>query len=209
VRVLVAKVMEDAVVEEYPLPSEVMPLLILDVATHVGTPPERARTKPLVRLVEMEETPLAEEPVRTWLAAMAEVVARPVHVMEELVPPTREPKVPAVRRGEPETVRLVVATLPSLAGVPFVVVQYEREPAVSPVEVARYEERESVPVFVMVPPRSPVPAVMLVTPLLMEEVATHCGTPLFQASTCPPVPAPWIEEVALQIGRPVVYETER
>ena len=28
------------------------------------------------------------------------------------------------------------------------------------------------------------------TPLLMEEVATHCGSPLFQASTCPPMPVP-------------------
>jgi hypothetical protein len=140
---------------------------------------------------------------------MLEEVARPVHVMEELVPPTREPKVPLVRRGEPEMVREVVATLPSLAGVPFVVVQYERFPAVSPEEVARYEERERVPVEVIVPPLSPVPATMDVTPLLIEEVATHCGTPLFHASTCPPVPAPWIEEVALQTGRPVVYETER
>src|SRR3989344_3944453 len=39
-----------------------------------------------------------------------------------------------------------------------------------------------------------------VTPLLIEEVATHCGTSLFQASTWPPEPVPKKEEVATAVG---------
>jgi hypothetical protein len=39
------------------------------------------------------------------------VVARPVYVIEELVPPTNAPKIPDVRSGEPETEKEDVATL--------------------------------------------------------------------------------------------------
>lgn len=113
-------------------------------------------------------------------------------------PPTREPAVPEVV-SPPLKVGEEVATPPSLAGVPFVVVQYESCPAVSAELVARYEERESVPVEVMVPPLRPVPAVMLVTPLLIEEVATQFGTPLFQERTWPPVPVPNREDVAKEV----------
>ena len=34
------------------------------------------------------------------------------------------------------------------------------------------------------------------TPLLIEEVATHCGWPLFQARMVPPVPVPYRVEEA-------------
>ena len=44
----VAKVMALPVVVEKPEPRAVMPLLIEEVATQVGMPPERARTKPFV-----------------------------------------------------------------------------------------------------------------------------------------------------------------
>ena len=43
-RVEVEKVIDCPVVVEYPLPRETSPLLIEEVAVHVGTPPERART---------------------------------------------------------------------------------------------------------------------------------------------------------------------
>ena len=46
--------------------------------------------------------------------------------------------------------------------------------------------------------------VTVVTPLLIEDVATHCGTPLFQASTCPPVPVPKRDAVAKEVTFAVV-----
>ena len=85
-----------------------------------------------------------------------------------------------VLAGKLERDRVVVPTVPSLAGVPEVVVQYERLPAVSEEEVAMYEMRESVPVLVMVPPLRPVPAVMEMT---AEEVAIHCAEPLAYPQT--------------------------
>ena len=140
-------------------------------------------------VVAIPYTPAPPFETRRLLEDGWDVVERPVQLMVELEPPISAPRMEYPVKG-PEKPMVVVATFPSVAGVPFVEVQYARFPAVSEVDVARYEASESVPVVVIVPPLSPVPAVMEVTPLLMEEVATHCGTPLFQARTWPPMPEP-------------------
>ena len=114
-----------------PAVSEVTPDAAVEVAMRARPPVTLSQptTYPPVPLepkrveVAMEATPLPLVPYRSWPAVRLDVVARPVHVIEELVPPTREPKVPLVRRGLPEIVSEVVATEPSLAGGPFVVVQ--------------------------------------------------------------------------------------
>ena len=64
----------------------------------------------------------------------AVVVARPVQVTVESAPLTSVPSAAYPLKG-PEKVSVVVDTSPSVAGVPFVVVQYARRPAVSLVEV--------------------------------------------------------------------------
>ena len=50
--------------------------------------------------------------------------------------------------------------------------------------------------------------VTLVTPLLIEEVATNCSCPLFQARTCPPTPVPKRVEVACAVGTPEPLPTK-
>ena len=113
-------------------------------------------------------TPLVPLETSRLLDDGCDVVARPVHPSVPPVPIYVKLPVKGAERDSDE-----VAMLPSFAGVPFEVVQYARLPATSAEEVARYEERVRVPVVVIVPPESPVPAVMEVTPLLIEEVATH------------------------------------
>src|SRR3989344_8376795 len=90
-------------------------------------PPQEAE------VVATPYTPAAPFDTRRLLEDGWEVVASPVQVMVALLPPTKAPRVPAVVKG-PETARVVVATVPRVAGVPLPV-QYERLPMVGVVEV--------------------------------------------------------------------------
>ena len=86
------------------------------VAVHAGAPPSQPSTWPL-------------EP--------------PVRVSADALSPMTDMGCESERT--PDAMSDVVATVPSLAGLPLVVVQYERLPATSADEVARYETRESEP----------------------------------------------------------------
>src|SRR5450631_3110509 len=115
--------------------------------------------------------------------------------MVALEPPTSAPRVPLMVKG-PEKLWLVVATLAKV----LTPLKYARLPCTAAVEVER-PPKEMVGVLPPLEMIGQVP-VTLVTPLLIEEVATNCSCPLFQASTCPPIPVPYRVEVACALGTP-------
>src|ERR1039457_5879239 len=103
---------------------------------------------------------------------MLEVVASPVYVTVELVPPMRAPREEAPLKG-PLKAREVVATLAKV----LTPEKYGMLPCTAAVEVER-PPKERVGVLLPLLMIGQVP-VTLVTPLLIEEVATNCSTPLF------------------------------
>src|ERR1019366_4447561 len=109
-------------------------------------------------------------------------------VREPEVPPTSAPRVPEYERPRPRDA-VVVATLAKV----LTPLKYGMLPMTAAVEVES-PPNEMVGVLPPLEMIGKVP-VTLVTPLAIEEVATHCGTPLFQASTWPSMPTPYRVEV--------------
>jgi hypothetical protein len=111
-------------------------------------------------------TPFVPLETRRFEEASVVVVARPVYAMVVLAFPTREPSVPESAKG-PEKVAVVVATFAKVLGPE----KYARLPCTAAVEVERppKERVGEVPPLEMI---GKVPETE-VTPLLIEEVATH------------------------------------
>ena len=145
-------------------------------------------TAPLV-VRTVEEAPTEVSPVPPLLSGMveedkshlllnvvqSEVERHPAceplavrHVSKDGVVPMTE--IGCDNESAPFAVRVVVATEPSLAGVPFVVVQYESCPAVSFVEVATFPVAVALIVTAPVAPETVMlfPATIDVTPELVK-----------------------------------------
>ena len=115
------------------------------------------------------------------------------------------PRVPAMVNGPTKECE-VVATLAKV----LTPEKYGMLPWTAAVDVER-PPKERIGVFPPVLMIGKVP-VTEETPLLMLEVATHCGTPLFQARTWPPIPVPKrvLVEIESEFDEPrPVIEPER
>jgi hypothetical protein len=126
--------------------------------------------------------PLKVKGAETTAAVTAPVplpVRRPPSVVEPVPPPATE--------SVPLLVGVKVKAPPVLVMV---------RPRVTPLLVTEEVAKVRAPVCGVPPPVCCIEE----TPLLIEEVATHCGTPLFQASIWPPVPVPKKVEVAIAVG---------